>query len=382
TRRISYGQLDADVESIASGLVAAGVKKGDVVAAYLPNCIDYVEIVLAVARAGAVFSPINPRFKSYEITMLLKSGRPRAVFTTGDKAAMVADAAAQAGLDQMQIVTTGPHADTSARTCPLDRFMDAHRRPLPAVDEDDCFSLMFTSGTTGTPKGAFGTHRARMLWVLNAAIQYGLNEDDVYLGTMPQVHSAGLTLTLIHLYVGATVRIMEHFDPVAFLDTVEREQITSTLSVPTMLAMILEAFDQNGRHHDLSSLSRVLTCGSPLPLATKKRVIESICDQLYDYYGSTESNSMSVLKPRDQLRKPDSVGQPFTNVEIMIAAADGKPQPPGEIGEIWCANPSVMKGYLDKPDETAAAFTGRWFHTGDLGYLDEEHYLHIAGRLK
>jgi acyl-CoA synthetase (AMP-forming)/AMP-acid ligase II len=381
-RKISYGQLDSDVEAIASGLVAAGVAKGDIVAAYLPNCIDYVEIVLAVARAGAVFSPINPRFKSYEITMLLKSGRPRVVFTTGDKVAMVADAAVQAGLDQVQIVTTGRAAEASPRACALDRFMDVIRRPLPTVDEDDCFSLMFTSGTTGSPKGAFGTHRARMIWVLNAAIQYGLNEDDVYLGTMPQVHSAGLTLTLIHLYVGATVRIMERFDPVAFLDTVEREQITSSLSVPTMLAMILEAFDQGGRHHDLSSLRRVLTCGSPLPLATKKRVIESISSELYDYYGSTESNSMSVLKPRDQLRKPNSVGQPFTNVEIMIAAADGKPRPAGEIGEIWCANPSVMKCYLNQPEETAAAFTGRWFHTGDLGYLDDENYLHIVGRLK
>jgi acyl-CoA synthetase (AMP-forming)/AMP-acid ligase II len=239
---------------------------------------------------------------------------------------------------------------------------------------------MFTSGTTGEPKGAMATHRARMLWVLNATIQYGLNEADVYLGTMPQVHSAGLTFTLMHLYAGAAVRIMPHFDAARFLGIVERERITSALTVPTMLTMIVEAIDAARAPRSLASLARLVTCGSPLPIATKRRVIEKITPQLYDYYGSTESNSMTVLRPSDQLRKPGSVGQAFRNVELMIADANGNACTANGVGEVWCANPSIFTQYRDRPEDTARAFAGRWYRTGDLGYLDDDGFLHLVGR--
>jgi acyl-CoA synthetase (AMP-forming)/AMP-acid ligase II len=197
---------------------------------------------------------------------------------------------------------------------------------------------------------------------------------------MPQVHSAGLTFTLMHLYAGATVRILPRFDAAQFLAVVERERVTTALTVPTMLAMIVEALDQAPGRPALGSLKRLVTCGSPLPLATKRRVIESITPALYDYYGSTESNSMTVLRPCDQLRKPESVGQAFRNVELMIAASDGSPCAAGVIGEVRCANPSIFSAYRDRPDDTAGAFAGRWYRTGDLGYLDAEGFLHLVGR--
>jgi len=382
-RRLTYGELDRQVQALAGSLVAEGVAKGGIVCAYLPNCIDYIVLVLAVARAGAVFSPLNPRFKAYEIAKLLAKARPAMVFTTHDRVATVMEALGTPDRDgpPPRIVSIDGGDAPPAPAVGIGRL----RPPapsLPAVAETDLFSLMFTSGTTGHPKGALAAHRARMIWVVNAAIQYGLNEDDVYLGTMPQVHSAGLTFTLIHLYIGATVRVMEHFDPDAYLEIVERERITSSLTVPTMLNMILEARRHSARRHDLGSLRCVLTCGSPLPLSTKQQVLNEISDRLYDYYGSTESNSMSVLKPRDQLRKPASVGQPFVNVEFTIAGPDGQALPAGETGEIWCANPSVMDRYLGSEADTAAAFSGRWYRTGDLGYLDEEGFLYIVGRSK
>jgi len=382
SRSLTYGELDRQVQALAGSLAAEGVAKGDIVCAYLPNCIDYIVLVLAVARAGAVFSPLNPRFKAYEIAKLLASARPAMVFTTQDRVGTIVDAlgGGASGGRAPRIVSLDGQAP------PAPAIAMGRLRPpvptLPLVEETDLFSLMFTSGTTGHPKGALAAHRARMIWVVNAAIQYGLNEDDVYLGTMPQVHSAGLTFTLIHLYIGATVRVMEHFDPAGYLEIVERERITSSLTVPTMLNMILEARRHSAHRHDLGSLRCLLTCGSPLPLSTKRQVLEGISDRLYDYYGSTESNSMSVLKPRDQLRKPASVGQPFVNVEFMIAGPDGQALPAGQTGEIWCANPSVMDRYLGSEADTAAAFCGRWYRTGDLGYLDEEGFLYIVGRSK
>lgn len=381
-RRLTFRELDEQVERLVGALLAAGVRKGDVVCAYLPNCIEYVVVVLAVARAGAIFSPINSRFKAYEISRLLTRARPYVMFTTRDLASSAIEARRLAGRDETLLVIVEPGDPGIPRSRALDEFLVHSRQAAPEVGEGDFFSLMFTSGTTGEPKGALATHRARMLWVLNAAIQYGLRDDDLYLGTMPQVHSAGLTFTLMHLYVGATVRILERFDPLRFLEIVEQEKVTSSLTVPTMLTMVLEALENSPRGYSLSSLKRVVTCGAPLPLVTKRSVIDKISDQLYDYYGSTESNSMSVLKPIDQLRKPDSVGQPFTNVEIMVADPDGKPLPPGRVGEIWCSNPSLFSCYVGQPEETKAAFTDCWFHTGDLGYLDAENYLYIVGRIK
>lgn len=374
--RLSYRELDARVARMASGLCALGLVKGDVVSAYLPNCLSYVLVVLAAARAGVIFSPLNPRFKTRELTDILGVARPRAIFTEVSRLDVVGEALGRAA-HSATIITVDGAKDGSLS---LDQLLESRPCELPAVAEDDFFSLMFTSGTTGKPKGALATHRARMLWVLNAAILYGLTSSDVYLGTMPQVHSAGLTFTLMHLYAGGTVQILRDFDARDYLSLVESKRVTSSLMVPTMLAMVLEEIASSGRRYDLSSLKRMVTCGSPLQPAVKERVLKQITDQLYDYYGSTESNSMTVLLPRDQMRKPTSVGQAFPNVKLRVLGEDGNERPAGQAGEIWCRNPSVMTGYFRQPEATASVFRDGWYRTGDLGYLDEDAYLYLVGR--
>jgi acyl-CoA synthetase (AMP-forming)/AMP-acid ligase II len=239
---------------------------------------------------------------------------------------------------------------------------------------------MFTSGTTGEPKGALATHRARMTWISSGVTVYGLARDDRYLSAMPLVHSAGLTMALMHLEAGARVRIMPRFDAKTFLRLVFEKRITSALAVPTMLAMLLSELNDDCAKYDLSSLRRLITCGAPLSQATKSAALTRLSSRLYDFYGSTESNSMTVLCPSDQVRKPRSVGKPFPNVEIRIAGPAGEAVPVQQVGEIWSSNPSTMSRYLDAPEATTAAFSGRWYRTGDLGYLDEEGYLHLVGR--
>lgn len=375
--RLTYAQLVRAVDGLATSLHAMGVRKGQVVCAYLPNCIEYVIAVLAVARAGAIFSPLNPRFKIGELRPILGQARPAIVFVDSARIGVLREALGEA-CEKTRLVCCGEDPLGTAER--WDDLLKREPRELGTPLETDFFSLMFSSGTTGVPKGALATHRARMIWVLNACILYGLSESDVYLGVMPMVHSAGLTFTLMHLYVGGTVRILREFSPEVYLDLLEREQVTSSLVVPTMLIMVLEAQRRSARSYDLSSLKRLVTCGSPLQLPTKKQVLTHITDKLYDYYGSTESNSMTVLKPVDQLRKPLSVGQPFPNVYLRITDESGAELPPGKCGEIWCRNPSLMTCYLDNPEATAAAIQDGWFRTGDLGSLDEEGFLTLAGR--
>lgn len=377
TARLTYAELDRKVNALTTELLDLGVRKGDVVSAYLPNCIEYVVTVLAAARAGSIFSPLNPRFKSGELAPILKQAKPKLVVVEGDRLPVLTEAL-KAADHKSRILC----CDAEAPANTLDRNEQIAREPSEPgpVDGTDFFSLMFTSGTTGVPKGALATHRARMLWVLNACILYSLGDDDAYVGTMPLVHSAGLTFTLMHLYAGGTVYILRDFSPAAYLNLIESRRITSSLVVPTMLVIILEELRQRERKPDLSSLRRLVTCGSPLQESTKEQVLRQITTQLYDYYGSTESNSMTVLKPADQRCKSQSVGQPFTNVEIKIVDKNGQTVSTGERGEIWCRNPSLMTCYLDNDEATSAAMTDGWFHTADLGYLDEEGFLYLVGR--
>jgi acyl-CoA synthetase (AMP-forming)/AMP-acid ligase II len=378
-KSITYGELNNQVDILASALITLGVKPGDIVSAYLPNCIEYVLVVLSVARAGAIFSPINPRYKRVEISEILQQSKPNVIFTNVELVNNIKEVLS--GWTDKKPITIEIDGQDADGTISLEKLFTVDKIKIPACSENQFFSLMFTSGTTGKPKGALATHKARMIWVMNAAIQYGLNSQDIYLGTMPQVHSAGLTFTLMHLYVGATVRIMPHFDAEEFIKIVEAEGITSSLTVPTILTMLVEQLEKN--KHDLTAtkLKRVVTCGSPLPVNTKMRVLDKISRQLFDYYGSTESNSMSVLRPEDQLRKPESVGQAFRGVKLKVMNIHNVECSAGEVGEVWCMNPSVMTEYLNRPKETMEAFTDRWYHTGDYGFLDEEGYLHLAGRL-
>jgi acyl-CoA synthetase (AMP-forming)/AMP-acid ligase II len=380
-RTLSYAEFNKQVNALAAGLIGLGIRKGDVVAAYLPNCIEYVLVVLSVARAGAIFSPINPRYKFQEVGDIFERAKPRAIFTTSERLAIVTRAATDGGIAMPAVILTD--ADVAIpSTFSFEELAQSAPCPLPVVSADDAFSLMFTSGTTGKPKGALSTHRARMLWVLNAAILYGLRRDDIYLGIMPQVHSAGLTFSLMHLYVGATIEILRNFDPLRYLELVETRRITSSLTVPTMLSMIVEELGKAKRGFDLSCLRLLLSCGSPLEPKLKQAVLEQITPHLYDYYGSTESNSMSVLEPQDQLRKMESVGQPFPNVELMIRDEQLAAVPSGNVGTIWCRGPSVMREYLGQPEETDRVLIDGWYRTGDLGRLDDEGFLYITGREK
>ena len=382
-RCLSYADVNRQADGLATALGRLGVRNGDIVAVFLPSCIDYLLVVLATARVGAVFSPINPRYKIKEVTDIVARARPGVVFTDDERLILLETAIADVGLHTPRMILSGPGQEKArGDSGPLsfNRLVETDPGPVPPVSGDDLFSLMFTSGTTGTPKGALATHRARMLWVLNAVALYGFSADDVYLSVMPQVHSAGLTFALMHLYVGGTVEILRDFDPVDFLELVERHGVTSSLAVPSMLTMILETLDRTDRSFDFSSLRRLVSCGAPLEPGRKKQIIERLTPHLYDYYGSTESNSMTVLMPQDQLRKPASVGKPFSNVELKIATADGSPRPAGETGLIWCRNPSVMMGYLGQEEETRAVFRDGWFNTDDLGYLDDEGFLFLVGR--
>lgn len=375
---LTYRALDGRADAVARGLLHRGVGRHDFVALYLPNRVESLVAVLAVARAGATLVPVNPRFKARELQAVLSAARPKVVFTTGERCLTVVAAARAARMPLPLLVCVDEAAGPGS--IDLAALDGAPPAPAPDVRADDPFSLFFTSGTTGRPKGALGTHRARMLWIENAARVYGLGPDEVYLAALPFAHSAGLTFALMHLHVGGTVHILEELDPAAYLGRARLLGATSALVVPAMLTRLVEAVEAGAEPGALAGLRRLVTCGAPLALHTKAEVLDRLTPRLYDYYGSTESSSMTVLVPEDQRRKPGSVGRPFPNVALEVAGPDGEALPAGTVGEVCARNPYGMAAYLDDPEATRAAFRDGWFRTGDLGRLDADGYLHLVGR--
>lgn len=375
---LTYRALDERADALARGLLHRGIGRGDFIAVYLPNRVESLIAVLAVARAGATFVPMNPRFKARELQAVLSAARPKVVFTAGERRPTLV-AAARAAQTPLPLLVCVDEA-TGPGSIDLAALDGAPAAPAPDVRADDPFSLFFTSGTTGQPKGALGTHRARMLWIENAARVYGLGPDETYLAALPFAHSAGLTFALMHLHAGGTVHILEAFDPVAYLGGARRLGATSALVVPAMLTRLIEAAEAGVEPGALAGLRRLVTCGAPLAARTKAEVLDRLTPLLYDYYGSTESSSMTVLLPEDQRRRPGSVGRPFPNVAIKVAGPDGEALPPRAVGEVCARNPYGMTAYLDDPEATRAAFRDGWFRTGDLGHLDDDGYLHLVGR--
>jgi len=370
--QMTYAQLDRAVDTLCTKLHRAGVARGDTVAALLPNGIAYVVLLLAVARAGATFAPMNARLTPRELAATLAVARPRLMFAAVERME-VAIAALQSVASCTRVL-----AD------PLDWPGDGPAGEQPAADAcvtaDDAALLLFTSGTSGTPKGVLGTHRARMQWVRDAAGEYGLSSDDVYVAAMPQTHSAGLTFTLMHLEAGARLELLPRFDAADLLDRLAGGQATSLLAVPSMLALLLQEAQQRPVWRRPATLRRIVSCGAPFPPALKLRVAALLCESVYEYYGCTECSGMTLLRPQDLPHRAASVGRAFGAVRIRIVDEQGHDCPPGQTGEVWAVNPYGMSGYKDRPQESAAAFTDDWYRTGDLGWLDAQAYLHLAGR--
>jgi acyl-CoA synthetase (AMP-forming)/AMP-acid ligase II len=364
SRRITFAQLDALADRIAEGLIAQGVQPGDVAGLAQPHGIEATLAALAIARAGAILCPLNPRYRVAELAPLLGQARPRVVVAASEMREVVQRAAGQGGVALRTLVMDSEVPEWAGRA-PPSRPPPGRGRRSPAGD--DPFTLLFTSGTTGKPKGAVATHGARMAWIRSALDVYGIGPDDRFLGAMPQAHSAGLTFTLIHLHAGATVRVLERFDADRVLQVAREEGITSMLAVPTMLRRLLDAMPADAP--PLDALRRLVSCGSPLPTDTREQVLRRLTPHLYDYYGCTESSSIAVLRPHEQRSKAGSVGRPFPGVRVRIVD-----------GEVWCDNPSTMRGYWNDEAATAAAFDGPWYRTGDLGHIDADGYLFIAGR--
>ncbi len=381
SHRVSYAAFHARSNQLGRALRRLGVRRGDRVAVLANNCAEYPIIYFAALKLGAIVVPVNARFGEMEVAALLEHCEAATLVESGQFTSMI-DALQAAGrlvcLRHRIVIDaeapSGGHRLSTVADAEDSADIDAD------IDEDDPHVMLYTSGTTGAPKGTLLTHRAYFLQATTSHLQLGFSEDDTALSMFPMFHMGGWALPLGFWHTGATVVIMAKAEPRAILQAVQDERVTYLYAVPTVFESMLAVpeFEQ----FDLSSVRLIGGGTAAMTAAQVRRFKERFrCRNMVILYGSTESGPVSVLRPADVERKPETVGRPYLDVELRLLDND-REVPPGEIGEIHVRSEFIMQGYWRNPEETARTIRGGWVRTGDLGVFDSEGFLSIVGRCK
>jgi fatty-acyl-CoA synthase len=379
---LSYGGMAQRVEELAGGLAARGMGSGDVVAILSYNCPEILETIFAANFLGAIAMPINWRLAAPEVRYILEHSGARALVCDGP----LVDLAGQAttGLEASLVrACVSPGDVVSGWTTLQELRSSGNRAARPPQSADDVHRLMYTSGTTGRPKGVMITH-ANLAWKNFAHLaEFGFTGADLGLACGPLYHVGALDLTTTSLIAaGATTIIHRAFDAAVAVAELERSQVSTVWLAPAMVNAIMALPDIEQR--DLSSVRVIVNGGEKMPIPLIERLQRTFPSAWFaDAYGLTETVSGDTFLDRESMvTKLGSVGRPCLYLEIDIWDEGQRSLAAGEPGEIVIRGPKVFKGYWRDPEATEAAFAGGWFHTGDIGVRDEDGYLFIVDRLK
>jgi long-chain acyl-CoA synthetase len=391
-QQTSYGELDAAVSKFAGGLESLGVKKGDHVALLLGNSPYFVIGLYGALRAGATVIPINPIYTPDEIGYILNNGDVKVVITLDLLVPLFEKM--HAGLSKVEYViecATPQQTEGQDRTklsiySKLKSFTEIVASGSasfegPELDEEDVGVILYTSGTTGKPKGAMLTQRNLYSNAKDVADYLKITNDDRVITTLPMFHVFCLTVALnAPLMSGGTLLIVPRFSPKDIFHLAKTYKATVFAGVPTMYNFLYQY--PEGNPEDLQSLRLCISGGSSMPVALLKNFEKKFNVLVSEGYGLSEASPVTCFNPLDRPRKPGSIGTNIIHVENKVVNELGEEVPVGEVGELIVRGPNVMKGYYKMPEETAATIKDGWLYTGDLAKMDEEGYFYIVDRKK
>ncbi len=377
----SYRELNEASARLANALLGLRVRKGDRVALLGRNSVEWVVSYFAAAKSGAILVPVSYWYKAQELRHVLADSGASVLLAASDHADVVREAVAELA-GRIDVVWLGErHADGRAYA---DLIAAASKgEPEVGLAETDPHVILYTSGTTGAPKGAVLSHRAHVLHAATWAAETRAERDDVYLCTYPLFHTGGTDCGILPpLYVGARVVVLPWPEAGAILDAIERHRVTAFRAVPTIWKRLVAHPGLERR--DLRSLRRVIAGSDAMPRELIAEIRRRLPHAAYlQNYGLTEAGPvLTYLRPEDPASAYGSNGQPHPQAEVRIVDNEERPLPPGAVGEIVARSEHLMSGYWKAPDRTAEALRGGWLHTGDLGYLDDQGYLWVTGRMK
>jgi long-chain acyl-CoA synthetase len=369
---VSYEQLDEGSAQVAALLKTKGVSPGDRVGIMLPNVPHFALAYYGVLRAGGVVVPMNVQLKGREVSFYLSDPDARLLFAWHEVAEAAELGASQTGTE---LITVGPGE--------FEKLLAQGDADPELVERagDDTAVILYTSGTTGKPKGAELTHDNLLK---NARVSSRLaeaSEDAIVLGALPLFHSFGQTCGLnATLSVGGCISMIPRFTPGKALEIIQRDRVTVFQGVPTMFTAMLH---HDGREDiDTSSLRLCISGGAAMPVEVMQGFEDAFDCKVLEGYGLSETSPVASFNHPDRERKPGSIGTPIEGVEIKVLSEDGQELEQGEVGELAIRGHNVMKGYWKRPDATEEAIVDDWFHTGDLGKVDEDGYFFIVDRKK
>ena len=375
---LTHQEFADRVWRIAAGLSVRGVRKGDRVAILARNSADYLCVYFAVGSIGAILVPINFALKPPDINFRMSHAEVDALFVDEEFAPVVYQIHddTRARISDRVFALNG----TSKGCTPLQLLLAEGRPQAPEVpiSPDDILYIGYTSGTTGTPKGALVSHRAIVVGFLYKALDYSLTDADVTINPGPYWHSAPRDFASLAVYLGGTAVVPSRFDAEQYLALVERYRATNSFVVPTMLRQLVES--PALAKHDISSMRCLISGGAPLPSSVKERVLTRFGPVLSEFYGATETRIVTKITPEELAVHDRSVGRPIRDVEIRILDNDGNDVAPGTVGEIYIRGPGLYSGYWREPERTRAAHHGEWFSLGDMGRTDKDGYLYLLDR--
>lgn len=378
----NWGDFVRNINRVANHLIETGIKKGDSIAVMMGNSIEMLECLFGVIRAGGCVVPLSGFLTADQLESLLSDCDAVAAFVSYDFHERTENLQHRLPMIETWIA----HGFDAEGWASVADIYAAATDTLPNVRHEmtDTFNIIYSSGTTGLPKGIVQTHRTRLHWAFSNAVEMGFSSDCRALTTTPLYSNGTWLMMLPSLFAGGTLHVMPTFDVSDFLATVERERITHTFMVPTQYLAVLECSELN--EADLNSLRTVLSAGSPLRRDTKHKIINQISPFLYELYGFSEGFG-SILKPHQHAEKFDTVGTPVLGFEVCILDDDGNEQPPGVPGEIAGYGAGLMVEYNKRDAQTAELIwqdeRGRTFiRSGDIGILDSDGFLKIIDRKK
>jgi long-chain acyl-CoA synthetase len=381
---VTYAELAMRARALAAGLQRLGIERGARVAVCLPNSPELITSFYGAWLAGATVVPINPMAKASELGQQLGDAGASLLIAAGD--AGVPAAAVTAAMGIPLVLRSEDNGSSAGGAIPFEALLAADGRQLKAVPidvHDDVAVLLYTGGTTGTPKGAMLTHRNVVANTMQFAEWYAFESGgETCIGVLPMFHSGGMSGAMnVPLYAGATLLVLSRFRPTSVARAVERYRTTRLFGVPTMFIALLN--HEDSRRADYSSLRACRTNAAPLPPSVKSAFDELVGREvLVEGYGLTETSPLTHANPIHNA-KPGSIGMPIADTDAKIIDLEtGADLPAGASGELVIRGPQVMKGYWHRPEETAAAMAGGWFHTGDVAQMDDDGYFRIVDRLK
>jgi len=397
-REYTNVEIAKEATQLAVGLRSLGIEKGDRVIVMMLNCPEVVISYQAIARAGAIIIPVLPLLKGPEVRYIAENSAAKAVITSPVLLPLLRNALAEV-ITMKHIISTGIDGEERDELRPYTvhayqdvvtsgaAFADHYLEGLEEVSlsPDDPAVILYTSGTTGHPKGVLLTHRNVVSNAVSSQGSGTLEEGtpsvhEVHLAILPLAHAYGLTASNVGYLTGTKIVMHPRFDISAVLSAIERHRINAFAGVPAMFVALL--YTPDTEKFDTSSLSYCVSGSAPLPLAVLEGFEQKFGCQILEGYGLSEATTVLTAHGQNMQRKPGSVGKPITGVEVLVVDAKDNPLPVGEIGEIIARGPNIMQGYYNMPEETQAALRNGWLYTGDMGRFDEDGYLYIVERKK